>query len=165
MSVLARAGCQWRCIPILATGYSRLNRLVKTGKCPQKLSRAKLKKPVVVDPDLIWSLPDGEIRRYDSRLNIICRECRKSEVMQRILSFYQGMFGIYWSDEFKVHWFRCKLTFLWHRVELVWLPALCQLRTLLKQMLYYFIGKGGKEWPWSVKIIISSIYHARTHLI
>ncbi|ENQ9819113.1 DUF977 family protein, partial [Escherichia coli] len=35
-------------------------------------------------------LPDGEIRRYDSRLNIICRECRKSEVMQRILSFYQG---------------------------------------------------------------------------
>ncbi|HGV2777202.1 TPA: DUF977 family protein, partial [Escherichia coli] len=39
----------------------------------KKLSRAKLKKPVVVDPDLIWSLPDGEIRRYDSRLNIICR--------------------------------------------------------------------------------------------
>ena len=38
----------------------------------KKLSRAKLKKPVVVDPDLI------------------CRECRKSEVMQRILSFYQG---------------------------------------------------------------------------
>ncbi|HAH0613464.1 TPA: DUF977 family protein, partial [Escherichia coli] len=28
-------------------------------------------------------------RRYDSRLNIICRECRKSEVMQRILAFYQ----------------------------------------------------------------------------
>ena len=58
----------------------------------KKLSRAKLKKPSVVDPDLIWSLPDGEIRRYDSRLNIICRECRKSEVMQRILSFYQGNF-------------------------------------------------------------------------
>ena len=57
----------------------------------KKLSRAKLKKKTsVVDPDLIWSLPDGEIRRYDSRLNIICRECRKSEVMQRILSFYQG---------------------------------------------------------------------------
>ena len=56
----------------------------------KKLSRAKLKKPSAVDPDLIWSLPDGEIRRYDSRLNIICRECRKSEVMQRILSFYQG---------------------------------------------------------------------------
>ncbi|EFX9681209.1 DUF977 family protein, partial [Shigella boydii] len=48
--------------------------------------------PSAVDPDLIWSLPDGEIRRYDSRLNIICRECRKSEVMQRILSFYQGNF-------------------------------------------------------------------------
>ncbi|STH74223.1 putative prophage protein [Escherichia coli] len=58
----------------------------------KKLSRAKLKKPSAVDPDLIWSLPDGEIRRYDSRLNIICRECRKSEVMQRILSFYQGNF-------------------------------------------------------------------------
>ncbi|EEZ9681774.1 TPA: DUF977 family protein [Escherichia coli] len=57
----------------------------------KKLSRAKLKKKTsVVDPDLIWSLPDGKIRRYDSRLNIICRECRKSEVMQRILSFYQG---------------------------------------------------------------------------
>ncbi|WP_103434902.1 DUF977 family protein, partial [Escherichia coli] len=40
----------------------------------KKLSRAKLKKPSVVDPDLIWLLPDGEIRRYDRRLNIICRE-------------------------------------------------------------------------------------------
>ncbi|HGG2633272.1 DUF977 family protein [Escherichia coli] len=58
----------------------------------KKLSRAKLKKPVVVDPDLIWSLPDGEIRRYDRRLNIICRECRKSEAMQRVLAFYQGNF-------------------------------------------------------------------------
>ncbi len=61
----------------------------------KKLSRAKLKKPSAVDPDLIWSLPDGEIRRYDRRHNIICTECRKSEVMQRILSFYQGMFGIF----------------------------------------------------------------------
>lgn len=58
----------------------------------KKLSRAKLKKPSVVDPDLIWSLPDGEIRRYDRRLNIICRECRKSEAMQRVLAFYQGNF-------------------------------------------------------------------------
>lgn len=58
----------------------------------KKLSRAKVKKPVVVDPDLIRSLPDGEIRRYDRRQNIICRECRKSEVMQRILAFYQGNF-------------------------------------------------------------------------
>ncbi|EIU0552801.1 phage protein [Escherichia coli] len=48
----------------------------------KKLSRTKVKKPVVVDPDLIWPLPDGEIRRYDRRLNIICRECLKSEVMQ-----------------------------------------------------------------------------------
>ncbi|EMZ7981523.1 DUF977 family protein [Escherichia coli] len=58
----------------------------------KKLSRAKMKKPVVVDPDLIWSLPDGEIRRYDRRQNIICRECRKSEVMQRVLAFYPGSF-------------------------------------------------------------------------
>lgn len=57
----------------------------------KKLSRAKAKKPAVVDPDLIWSLPDGEIRRYDRRLNIICRECRNSEVMQRVLAFYQGV--------------------------------------------------------------------------
>ncbi|MFN0750044.1 DUF977 family protein [Escherichia coli] len=59
----------------------------------KKLSRAKLKKKTsVVNPDLIWSLPDGEIRRYDRRLNIICRECRNSEVMQRVLAFYQGNF-------------------------------------------------------------------------
>lgn len=58
----------------------------------KKLSRVKVRKPVVVDPDLIWSLPDGEIRRYDRRLNIICRECRKSEAMQRVLAFYQGNF-------------------------------------------------------------------------
>ncbi|SQR36358.1 DUF977 family protein [Escherichia coli] len=58
----------------------------------KKLSRAKVKKSVVVDPGLIWSLADGEIRRYDRRLNIICRECRNSEVMQRVLAFYQGSF-------------------------------------------------------------------------
>ncbi|EGD4671429.1 DUF977 family protein, partial [Escherichia coli] len=56
----------------------------------KKLSSAKVKKPVVVDPGLIWTLPDGEIRRYDRRMNIICRECRKSEAMQRVLAFYQG---------------------------------------------------------------------------
>ncbi|HAI7779574.1 TPA: DUF977 family protein [Escherichia coli O25b:H4-ST131] len=56
----------------------------------KKLSRVKPKKSVVVDPDFIWSLPDGEIRRYDRRLNMICHDCRKSEVMQRVLAFYQG---------------------------------------------------------------------------
>ena len=56
----------------------------------KKLSRAKLKKPSVVDPDLIWSLPDGEIRRYDRRYNTICRECRNSETMQRVLAFWRG---------------------------------------------------------------------------
>ena len=58
-------------------------------KARKKLSRAKLKKPSVVDPDLIWSLPDGEIRRYDRRNNIVCRECLESEVMQWILAFYK----------------------------------------------------------------------------
>ncbi|HBA9527403.1 TPA: DUF977 family protein [Escherichia coli] len=60
------------------------------GKARKKMSRAAVKKKS--DPDLIYSLPDGEIRRYDRRLNIICRECRKSEVMQRVLAFYQGKF-------------------------------------------------------------------------
>ena len=63
----------------------------------KKLSRAKVKKPAVVDPDASV-IPDGEIRRYDSRLNIICRECRKSEVMQRILTFYQGNFRTWRSE-------------------------------------------------------------------
>ena len=61
----------------------------------KKLSRAKLKKPVVVDPDLIWSLPDGEIRRYDSRLNIICRECGRAKLCSAYCRFIRGMFGIY----------------------------------------------------------------------
>ncbi|WP_218073144.1 DUF977 family protein [Escherichia coli] len=59
-------------------------------KACKKMSRAAVKKKS--DPDLIYSLPDGEIRRYNRRLNIICRECRKSEVMQRVLAFYQGKF-------------------------------------------------------------------------
>ncbi|HDW3959193.1 TPA: DUF977 family protein [Escherichia coli] len=57
----------------------------------KKLSREKAKKSV--DPELIWTLPDGEIRRYDRCLNIICRECRKSEVMKRVLMFYRGNNG------------------------------------------------------------------------
>ncbi len=44
------------------------------------------------DLTLIRKLPDGEIRRYDRRQNIICSECRKSEAMQRVLAFYQGKF-------------------------------------------------------------------------
>ncbi|HFU8103203.1 TPA: DUF977 family protein [Escherichia coli] len=56
----------------------------------KKLSRAKVNKSAVIDLGLIWSLADGEIRRYDRRHNLICSECRKSEVMQRILAFYQG---------------------------------------------------------------------------
>lgn len=41
-------------------------------------------------PEKTRKLPDGETRRYDRSQNIICRECRKSEVMQRVLAFYQG---------------------------------------------------------------------------
>lgn len=59
-------------------------------KAIEKMSKAAVKKKS--DPDLIYSLPDGEIRRYDRRQNIICRECRKSKVMQRVLAFYQGNF-------------------------------------------------------------------------
>ncbi|HEB1260587.1 TPA: DUF977 family protein, partial [Escherichia albertii] len=43
------------------------------------------------DPGLIYSLPDGEIRRYNRRHNIICNESRNSEVMQRVLIFYTGV--------------------------------------------------------------------------
>ncbi len=68
----------------------------------KKLSRVKPKKSVVVDPDLIWSLPDGEIRRYDRRLNMICHDCQKSEVMQRVLAFYQGNFRR-WRSEYRHH--------------------------------------------------------------
>ncbi|EHQ9038338.1 DUF977 family protein [Escherichia coli] len=60
-------------------------------KAIEKMSKAAVKKKS--DPDLIYSLPDGEIRRYDRRQNIICRECRKSEVMQRVLMFYRGNNG------------------------------------------------------------------------
>ncbi len=59
-------------------------------KAIEKMSRAAVKKKS--DPGLIYSLPDGEIRRYDRRLNIIFRECRKNKVMQRVLAFYQGNF-------------------------------------------------------------------------
>ncbi|EEU9599397.1 DUF977 family protein, partial [Escherichia albertii] len=37
-----------------------------------------------------YSLPDSEIRRYNRRQNIICRECRQSETMQRVLAFWKG---------------------------------------------------------------------------
>ncbi|HAZ3607676.1 TPA: DUF977 family protein [Escherichia coli] len=59
-------------------------------KAHKEMSKGAAKKKS--DPDLIYSLPDGEIRRYDRRLNIICRECLNSEVMQRVLAFYQGNF-------------------------------------------------------------------------
>ncbi|WP_149506588.1 DUF977 family protein [Escherichia albertii] len=57
-------------------------------KACKKMSRAAVKKKS--DPDLIYSLPDGEIRRYNRRQNIICLECRQSEAMQRGLAFWKG---------------------------------------------------------------------------
>ncbi|MEJ9962472.1 DUF977 family protein [Escherichia albertii] len=57
-------------------------------KARKEMSKGTVKKKR--DPDLIYTLPDGEIRRYNRRQNVICRECRQSEVMQRVLAFYQG---------------------------------------------------------------------------
>ncbi|WDC25827.1 DUF977 family protein [Escherichia albertii] len=59
-------------------------------KARKEMSKGTAKKKI--DPDLIYSLPAGEIRRYNRRQNIICRECRQSEAMQRVLDFYQGNF-------------------------------------------------------------------------
>ncbi|WDC22039.1 DUF977 family protein [Escherichia albertii] len=58
-------------------------------KACKKMSRAAVKKKS--DSGLIYSLPDGEIRRYNRRHNIICNESRNSEVMQRVLIFYTGV--------------------------------------------------------------------------
>ncbi|HAI0053291.1 TPA: DUF977 family protein [Escherichia coli] len=54
--------------------------------------QAWCKTPKKADPALVQKLPDGEIRRYDRDMNIICRECRNSESMQRVLAFYRGNF-------------------------------------------------------------------------
>ncbi|ENK9286983.1 DUF977 family protein, partial [Escherichia albertii] len=59
-------------------------------KARKEMSKGTAKKKR--DPELIYSLPDGEIRCYNRRQNIICRECRQSEAMQRVLDFYQGNF-------------------------------------------------------------------------
>ncbi|PSY36312.1 hypothetical protein C7B09_25040 [Escherichia albertii] len=59
-------------------------------KACKKMSKGTAKKKS--DPELIYTLPDGEIRRYNRRQNIICRECRQSEVMQRVLAFWKGNF-------------------------------------------------------------------------
>ena len=59
-------------------------------KAHKEMSKGAAKKKN--DPGLIYSLPDGEIRHYDRRQNIICLECRKSKVMQRVLAFYRGNF-------------------------------------------------------------------------
>ncbi|EBD6267011.1 DUF977 family protein [Salmonella enterica] len=60
------------------------------GIFPSEEAYRAWKKQAKVDADLIWKLPDGEVRRYDRHHNVICRECRKSEYMQRVLAFYRG---------------------------------------------------------------------------
>ncbi|WP_187787616.1 DUF977 family protein [Salmonella sp. S064_01380] len=62
------------------------------GIFPSEEAYRAWKKQAKVDADLIWKLPDGEVRRYDRHHNVICRECRKSEYMQRVLAFYRGNF-------------------------------------------------------------------------
>ncbi|CTT74027.1 DUF977 family protein [Escherichia coli] len=95
MSQLERAtGAGWhsvrRClVDVLACGD-----LYMSGKygvfASEQAYRTWRKKPEKADMALVRKLPDGEIRRYDRSQNIICRECRKSEAMQRVLAFYQG---------------------------------------------------------------------------
>ena len=91
-------------VSTLVTGYSRLNRRVRTGKMPVKSSQGQSWRNHL---RLIRTLSGHYLtEKYvvtTGVINMICTECRKSEVMQRILSFYQGMSGIYWSDEIKVH--------------------------------------------------------------
>ncbi|AXD05107.1 DUF977 family protein [Salmonella enterica subsp. enterica serovar Brandenburg] len=63
------------------------------GIFPSEEAYRAWKKQAKADAGLIWKLPDGEIRRYDRHHNVICRECRKSEYMQRVLAFYRGNNG------------------------------------------------------------------------
>ncbi len=98
MSQLERAtGAGWhsvrRClVDVLACGD-----LYMSGKygvfASEQAYRVWRKTPEkTTDQTLIRKLPDGEIRRYDRHQNIICRESRRSEVMQRVLAFYRGNF-------------------------------------------------------------------------
>lgn len=56
----------------------------------------------MVDPDLIWSLPDGEIRRYDRRLNMICHDCRKVKLCSVCWLFIREIFRR-WRSEYRHH--------------------------------------------------------------
>ena len=64
----------------------------------KKLSRAQLKKPSAVDPDLIWSLPDGEIRRYDrpvsyTHLDVYKRQARVCAIFSGKIFFFCDFSG------------------------------------------------------------------------
>lgn len=90
MSQLERAtGAGWhsvrRCL-VDVLGYGDLYMSGKYGVFASEQAYREWRKT----PEKTRKLPDGEIRRYDRSQNIICRECRKSEVMQRVLAFYQG---------------------------------------------------------------------------
>ncbi len=80
MSVLARELVASGMYTTPATGYSPLNRRVRTGKRPQKTLEGKGEETCCGWSGLIWSSPDGEIRRYDSRLNIIVASAGRAKL-------------------------------------------------------------------------------------
>ena len=86
----------------------------------RKTIEGKGKKPFrIVDPDLIWSAIDGEIRRYDSRQQHgLSRVSGKWKQCSECWHFIREMFATYWSDEIKdINTY--ELTFLWHRARTI----------------------------------------------
>lgn len=97
MSQLDRAtGVGWHTVRRCLVDVVACGDLYISGKhgvfVSEQAYHAWCKTPQKADPALVWKLPDGEIRRYDRDMNMICCECRKSEVMQRVLAFYRGNF-------------------------------------------------------------------------
>ncbi|EFA9196714.1 DUF977 family protein [Escherichia coli] len=97
MSQLERAtGAGWHTVRRCLVDVVACGDLYISGKhgvfVSEQAYQAWCKTPKKADPALVRKLPDGEIRRYDRDMNIICRECRNSESMQRVLAFYRGNF-------------------------------------------------------------------------
>ncbi|EGI3994556.1 DUF977 family protein [Escherichia coli] len=97
MSQLEKAtGAGWHSIRRCLVDVLVCGDLYMSGKygifASEQAYHAWRKMPQKSDSALVRKLPDGEIRRYDRNQNMICRECRNSEVMQRVLAFYQGSF-------------------------------------------------------------------------
>lgn len=95
MSQLERAtGAGWHSIRRCLVDVLACGDLYMSGKygvfASEQAYHAWRKMPQKSDSALVRKLPDGEIRRYDRRHNIICRECMRSETMRRVLAFYKG---------------------------------------------------------------------------